>query len=67
MIGEATGGGNHFGGTEDVGSGLEMFVPIGRTTDPATGADWEGHGVAPDVAVAAVAALETALARARRL
>lgn len=61
LIGEATGGGNHFGGTEDVGGGLEMFVPIGRTTDPRTGADWEGHGVAPDVAVPADAALDTAL------
>jgi hypothetical protein len=58
LVGEPTGGGNHFGGTEDVGCGLEMFVPIGRTTDPATGADWEAQGVKPDVAVPADEALD---------
>ena len=63
LIGEATGGGNHFGGTEPVGEGLELFVPIGRTTDPATGRDWEGVGVAPDVAVPADQALDEALRR----
>ncbi len=63
LIGEATGGGNHFGGTEEVGAGLEMFVPIGRTTDPTTSKDWETTGVAPDVAVPADAALDEALKR----
>lgn len=61
LIGETTGGGNHFGGTEDVGAGLEMFVPIGRTSDPASNRDWEGVGVSPDVAVPADQALDEAL------
>lgn len=63
LIGETTGGGNHFGGTEPVGAGLELFVPVGRTSDPATGKDWERVGVAPDVAVPADAALAEALRR----
>lgn len=63
LIGESTGGGNHFGGTEPVGGGLELFVPIGRTTDPATGRDWEKVGIAPDVEVPAASALNEALRR----
>ena len=39
-------------------------IPIGRTFDPVTGADWEGVGVAPDVAVPAVQALDEAVRRA---
>lgn len=65
LVGETTGGGNHFGGTEDVGSGLELFVPIGRTSDPKTNRDWEGVGVAPDIAVPADQALKKALELAR--
>lgn len=63
LIGEATGGGNHFGGTEPVGDGLELFVPVGHTTDPATGRDWEGVGVAPNVAAPPDQALAEALRR----
>jgi hypothetical protein len=61
LIGETTGGGNHFGGTEPIGGGLELFVPIGHTTDPKTGRDWEGVGIAPDVVVPADDALLEAL------
>jgi hypothetical protein len=61
LIGETTGGGNHFGGTEPIGGGLELFVPIGHTTDPKTGWDWEGVGIAPDVVVPADDALVEAL------
>lgn len=64
LIGERTGGGNHFGGWESLGDGLSAFIPIGRTLDPVTGADWEGVGVAPDVAVPAVHALDEAVRRA---
>lgn len=63
LIGETTGGGNHFGGIEPVADGIEVFVPVGHTTDPATGKDWEGVGVAPDVAVPASDALDEALLR----
>lgn len=66
LIGERTGGGNHFGDYEPVGAGLLVFLPVGRTIDPVTGADWEGVGVAPDIAVPADQALEAALRLATR-
>lgn len=61
LIGEATGGGAHFGGMGPMGSGYAAFVPVGRTFDPDTGQSWEGTGVAPDVPVSADRALDEAL------
>lgn len=61
LIGQTTGGGNHFGGTEPVGGDLELFVPVGRTTDPVTGRDWERLGIAPDLSVPSEEALDVAL------
>lgn len=61
LIGEATGGGAHFGGMGPMGKGYAAFVPVGRTFDPDTGHSWEGTGVAPDVAVSADQALDEAL------
>ena len=63
LVGETTGGGNHFGGMEPVGAGLEMFVPTGRTSDLKSGRDWERVGVAPNIAVPADQALDEALRR----
>ncbi len=65
LVGEPTGGANHFGGFEPLGAGLSAFIPIGRTIDPDTGQDWEGIGVAPDVAVPADQALDKALELAK--
>ena len=64
LIGETTAGANHFGGFEPIGGGLAVFLPVGRTIDPATGKDWEGTGIVPDVAVAPTLALQEALKRA---
>jgi hypothetical protein len=64
LIGEATGGGAHFGGMAPMGEGYAAFIPAGRTFDPDTGQSWEGTGVAPDVAVDAKDALKVALVRA---
>ena len=61
LIGEATGGGAHFGGMSPMGEGYAAFIPVGRTFDPDTGKSWEGTGVAPDVAVPADTALDEAL------
>ena len=61
LIGAPTGGANHFGRGEELGGGFTAFIPVGRTYDPATGKDWEGDGVQPDIAVPAAAALERAL------
>jgi hypothetical protein len=63
LIGETTGGGNHFGGTEPVGDGLELYVAVGRTTDPTTGEDWERVGIVPDVQTRAENALDVAIHR----
>ena len=46
-------------------SGSRAFMPVGRTYDPDTGWDWEGKGVAPDVATGADEALAEALRRAK--
>ena len=64
LIGETSAGANHFGGFEPIGGGLAVFLPVGRTIDPATGEDWEGTGIVPDVAVAPTLALQEALTRA---
>ncbi|WP_066807489.1 S41 family peptidase [Sphingomonas asaccharolytica] len=64
LIGETTAGANHFGGFEPIGGGLTVFLPVGRTIDPATGKDWEGTGIVPDVAVPSMLALQEALKRA---
>ena len=61
LVGEATGGGAHFGGMAPMGEGYAAFIPVGRTFDPDTGNSWEGVGVAPDVAVPADKALDEAL------
>jgi hypothetical protein len=61
LVGEATGGGAHFGGMAPMGKGYAAFIPVGRTFDPDTGESWEGTGVQPDVAVPADKALDEAL------
>ena len=61
LVGEATGGGAHFGGMAPIGKGYAAFIPVGRTFDPDTGESWEGTGVQPDVAVPADTALDEAL------
>lgn len=66
LVGEATAGANHFGGVEPIGDGLVAFIPVGRTYDPDTGIDWEGVGVAPDIAVPVDDALARALSLVER-
>jgi hypothetical protein len=64
LIGEATAGANHFGGPRPLNDHFAVWMPIGRTYDIKTGKDWEGDGIAPDIAVdpklALIAALEKA-------
>jgi hypothetical protein len=63
IVGETTAGAGHYGGTQSIGEKFDVFIPIGRTFDPDTGKDWEGTGIAPDVAVPAAEALTEALVR----
>lgn len=50
VVGTATAGANHFGGEAQLPGGFFAFIPVGRAYDPVTGRDWEGAGLAPDIA-----------------
>jgi hypothetical protein len=60
VVGETTGGGAHPGGGAHLGDHFIAFIPTGRAINPITKTNWEGTGVAPDVAVKADEALDTA-------
>lgn len=64
LIGEATAGGNHFGGPEPLNDHFTVWLPVGRTYDVKTGKDWEGDGIAPDIEVDPKQALVVALEKA---
>ena len=64
LIGENTGGANHFGGGMDLTDHFGVWMPVGRTYDIKTGKDWEGDGIAPDIAVDPKQALVVALEKA---
>jgi hypothetical protein len=64
LIGEATAGANHFGGPEPLNEHFAVWMPVGRTYDIKTGKDWEGDGIAPDIAVDPTQALIVALEKA---
>ncbi len=61
LIGEATGGANHFGGPRELNDHFAVWMPIGRTYDIKTGKDWEADGVQPDIEVDPKLALVKAL------
>jgi len=64
LIGEATAGANHFGGGQPLNEHFAVWMPVGRTYDIRTGQDWEGTGIAPDIAVDPKQALIVALEKA---
>ena len=61
LIGSTSFGANHFGAEQALGGEYTAFIPVGRTFDPATGQDWEGVGIAPDISTAPEDALVKAL------
>jgi C-terminal processing protease CtpA/Prc len=63
VVGEPTGGGAHLRVGLRLHPHLELTLPTGRPLHPATGGNWEGVGVTPDVEVPAGEALAAALAR----
>jgi hypothetical protein len=67
LVGETTGGGAHPGDVYRLAEHFTAFVPVGRPINPITHGDWEGTGVAPDVAVAADKALNVAQVIALKL
>ncbi|MCP3097302.1 S41 family peptidase [Myxococcus sp. K15C18031901] len=65
LVGEPTAGANHFSCLRELGDGLAVVLPVGRTVDPDTEQDWEGVGILPDIEVPADDALEEVLARVK--
>ena len=63
LVGELTGGGANPTGGVPLGNGFQASIPFGRAENPITRANWEGHGVDPDIAVPAGDALGIALER----
>ena len=51
LVGEKTDGGAHAGASYRLHSHFEVFIPIGRSINPMTGANWEGIGVTPDISI----------------
>ncbi len=51
LVGETTGGGAHPGSPYRLHAHFDVFIPNGRAINPITGANWEGVGVVPDIAV----------------
>jgi hypothetical protein len=60
IVGEKTAGGAHPGDFERLSPHFIAFVPNGRTVSTLTKGNWEGTGVAPDIASPAGHALATA-------
>ena len=66
IIGETTGGGANPVDMLRINDRFEVSIPVARAVNPITKMNWEGVGVAPDVNVAAEAALKTAHVAALR-
>jgi hypothetical protein len=60
IVGENTAGGAHAGIFCRIDDHFAVAVPEVRSVNPYGAADWESTGIAPDVAVPAASALETA-------
>jgi C-terminal processing protease CtpA/Prc len=60
VVGEASGGGAHRISGTDLPAGFAITVPFTRPINAVTGGDWEGTGVAPDIAAASEKALDAA-------
>jgi hypothetical protein len=65
VVGERTRGGAHPCEGYRLHPHLELTVPVARAVSSATGTNWEGTGVTPDVPVPAATALTTAYDLAR--
>jgi tetratricopeptide (TPR) repeat protein len=66
IVGEPTKGGAHSVDLFRIDDQFEFYISTARAVSPVTGGNWEGTGVLPDVAVPAAAALEKAIALAKK-
>jgi hypothetical protein len=57
VVGETTGGGANPGDFLSLGNSFGIFMPNGTAYSPITKTNWEGTGIAPDVATSAADAL----------
>ncbi len=64
IVGENTGGGAHPVEREIVNDRFTIRIPASRPIDPVTKTDWEGAGIAPDIAVPVKDALVAAQIKA---
>lgn len=60
IVGETTRGGAHPGGVRGLTEHFGIWLPTGRAINPITGTNWEGVGIAPDIAVDSTDALRAA-------
>jgi tetratricopeptide (TPR) repeat protein len=66
LVGEPTKGGAHSVDLFGIDDTFEFYISTMRSVSPVTGANWEGTGVIPDISVPAEAALDAAVAEARK-
>lgn len=66
IVGETTGGGAHPVQMLPAGDRLTVSMPYMRAENPISKTNWEGTGVAPDIATSADKALDAAVADARK-
>ena len=66
IVGERTGGGANPFEYRTIHPHFALSLPEQRSVNPITGRNWQGTGITPDVPVPASAALDTALALARK-
>jgi tetratricopeptide (TPR) repeat protein len=66
VVGEPTKGGAHSVDLFAVDGQFEIFISTERAVSPVTGGNWEGTGVIPDIRVPAAAALDAAVAEAKK-
>lgn len=64
VVGETTGGGANPGGLHALGNHMAIFIPDGMAYSPVTKTNWEGTGIALNVAVPSTDALAKAYALA---
>lgn len=57
LVGEVTAGAANPGSMKRIDDHFSLFLPTGRAVDPATGKNWEGDGINPDVIVSAADSL----------
>jgi C-terminal processing protease CtpA/Prc len=67
IIGETTGGGANPGDWFSLTPHFAVFIPTGRAINPISQDNWEGGGVAPDIAVPQKEAFDVALLAALKV